>query len=95
MIPLRGEGAPSFSAVVTSLGFLSVSHFAALCIRVAFLTITELGLVATTAILGTGFYSFVMNKDKKTSQFLMRARVVAQGVTVVAFAIGTMYKATH
>lgn len=45
------------------------------------------GAVGTLAALGFGLYTMARG-DRQMSQYMMRARVMAQGFTVVAFIVG-------
>eukprot|EP01137_Pigoraptor_chileana_P022135 Opistho-2@86722 len=49
-----------------------------------------IGLVITAATLVIGLRA-MNNNDKRTSQFMMRARVLAQGLTVGAAVVGMVY----
>ncbi|ETV76646.1 hypothetical protein H257_09137 [Aphanomyces astaci] len=49
-----------------------------------------LGAVVTTVVLIGGMRTFMVGGDSRTQQKYMRARVVAQGATVVAVALGTV-----
>ncbi len=49
-----------------------------------------LGCAVTAIVLGGGLRSFVRAADARTQQRFMRARVVAQGGTVIAIAIGSL-----
>lgn len=53
-------------------------------------------LIATFIIMISGILSFAMNRDfnRKYSNLLMRARVVAQAVAVLAFGIVLFLKST-
>jgi len=48
-----------------------------------------LGALVTLIVLGKGVIA-MKNKDPKTSQKMMRYRVVAQGATIIALVIGTL-----
>ena len=49
------------------------------------------GCLMTAGILGTGLYTFSRgSKFSKQSQMAMRARVIAQGATVVMLMVGTL-----
>ncbi|XP_015519977.1 HIG1 domain family member 2A, mitochondrial [Neodiprion pinetum] len=49
--------------------------------------LVPIGCFLTTAALSYGLYSFKTG-NREMSQYMMRARVVAQGLTVVAFVLG-------
>ncbi|KAF0689858.1 Aste57867_18728 [Aphanomyces stellatus] len=49
-----------------------------------------IGAVVTTAVLVGGMTTFMKGGDSRTQQKFMRARVVAQGATVVAIAVGSL-----
>ena len=51
--------------------------------------LVPLGCLVTVGVLGNGLFA-MKNKDKNKSQRMMRYRVAAQGVTVIALVIGTM-----
>ncbi|OQR92181.1 hypothetical protein THRCLA_22407 [Thraustotheca clavata] len=49
-----------------------------------------IGCLVTAVILGGGLRTFVSGGDSPTQQKFMRARIFAQGATVVALAAGAM-----
>lgn len=49
-----------------------------------------LGCLVTAGVLAGGLRSFGKGADQKTQQRFMRARVVAQGATVVVMALGAV-----
>ena len=51
--------------------------------------LVPLGCLVTIGVLGNGILA-MKNKDKNKSQRMMRYRVGAQGITVIALVIGTM-----
>ncbi|TMW69443.1 hypothetical protein Poli38472_001599 [Pythium oligandrum] len=52
--------------------------------------LVPLGCLVTAGVLAGGLRSFVKAADQRTQQRFMRARVVAQGATVVALALGSV-----
>ena len=51
--------------------------------------LVPIGCLVTIGILGNGLYA-MKSKDKHKSQRMMRYRVAAQGITVIALVMGTM-----
>jgi hypothetical protein len=51
--------------------------------------LVPIGCVLTAGVLVGGLRSFMTMADQKTQQRYMRARVIAQGATVVAVAFGS------
>lgn len=51
--------------------------------------LVPIGCAVTAAVLMGGLRSFVTMADQRTQQRFMRARVVAQGATVVAAGVGS------
>ncbi|GAB9465017.1 hypothetical protein Gpo141_00002437 [Globisporangium polare] len=58
--------------------------------RVAEEPLVPLGCLLTAGVLVGGLRSFQRAADAKTQQRYMRARVVAQGATVVVMALGSV-----
>lgn len=52
--------------------------------------LVPLGCGATALVLAGGLASFMRSADAKTQQRFMRARVVAQGATILALAFGSV-----
>lgn len=52
--------------------------------------LVPIGCLTTAAVLSFGLYSFKKG-ERQMSQYMMRARIGAQGLTVVALIVGVLY----